>query len=759
MCAPEGICVAIAPSVSVSLLTAADSADWFSRTGPDLEILARATGDGTDPVGAVLSFPNCATPSCVFAGAPGPGGQFTFLVPRQVQPAGSEAPLPYQVVVTDRAGNQGKALGMLNIDDAPPVIQSFVTVNAGAAGEDGSAWFGGPTVEIAVPVYDEGAGVGTVALRVDAADVKNGTPLAPAPIPAPDGSVHFLLPASGMLAEGRLHFSLTATDRLGHAASVPVNSILVDVKGPTVSAPRVNYAGAQPAGVCDPSVTCGRQGGTQILRDDVADLTFDVTDCGVGTGSGAVVVTNGQTVSAVETGSDPSSCANGNRTHHFKATVDFAAAAPLLPPASATGTVVLPVPASGTDRLANVALGTAPAGASNGDGLALISLWRWKRKMVGAATGSPVIIPGAGAARVAVGTASAVTAFSPAGAQSWTQTVSAGVGADLAIGPMSGKIYVVSPLAACGSCTGTLTIVTSSGVPTACAAQSSVSFGVPPVVATASGSEMAIVIAPRRATGLLSNPNNLYVYTAGCTVTSSLYLNGSNELTGITAMPGKVFVSSAAGFTSLDGLTTGAAYTPTTSARAAPSLVAAPPMNAVFGTDTGDVHRAAPATCTNPNDCWKDAYVTPAHTTGVVSATPVFDGTHVYASDDAGNISSWVQSTGAREWTQSLGVTISPPVILQDPSGLALVVQLDGVLKVVTATGTASLVRMGSFAGQPPVPALEPSGVFGVAYVPDGAGWLWAVNLPSPPMPASSVAWPRPGRDSCNSRNAGAPCP
>ena len=44
-------------------------------------------------------------------------------------------------------------------------------------------------------------------------------------------------------------------------------------------------------------------------------------------------------------------------------------------------------------------------------------------------------------------------------------------------------------------------------------------------------------------------------------------------------------------------------------------------------------------------------------------------------------------------------------------------------------------------------------------YVPDGAGWLWAVNLPAPPMQASATAWPRPGRDSCNSRSAGAACP
>jgi len=760
VCAPEGICVAIAPSVSISVVTPPDAGGWYSRSGADLEIVATASGGGTDPIGAVLSFTGCATSSCIFAGALGPAGQFTFLIPRQVQAAGSEAPLPYQVVVTDRVGNEGKALGTLDIDDAAPVIQPFLTTNAGTVGEDGNVWFGGPSVEIAVPVSDAGAGVGAVSLRVDPNDVKSGTPLAPAPMPAADGSVHFLLPASETLAQGPLHFSLTATDRLGHASTVPVNSVLVDAIGPAVTLPHLNYAGAQPAAVCDPLVTCGRQAGTQILRDDVADLTFDVTDCGVGTRSGAVVVTNGQTLNAVETGSDPSTCANGNRTHHYKATVDFSVAAPLLPPANASGTVALPVSGSGADLLANMGTGAAPAGATGGDGVALISLWRWKRKLVGPATGSPVIIPGGGAARVAVGTANAVTAFSPMGAQSWTQTVTAGVGADLAISP-SGRIYAVSPLVACGTCSGVLNIVTASAI-TACPSQANVSFGAPPAVTTANGAEAAIAIAPRRLTVL--NPPNLYVFTSSCGVTSSQYLNGSNELTGITAVPGKVFVSSAAGFTSLDqaGLgfnTAGAAYTPVSSARAAPSLLAAPPMNAVFGTDTGDVHRAAPATCTNPGDCWKDAYATPPHTTGVVSNTPVFDGTHVYASDDSGSVSSWVQATGAREWAQSLASIISAPVILQDPSGVVLVVQLDGTLKLVSSTGAAPLLKVSSFTAQPPVPALEPSGNSGVAYVPDGAGWLWAVNLPSPPMAASSAAWPRPGRDSCNSRNTGAPCP
>ena len=225
-----------------------------------------------------------------------------------------------------------------------------------------------------------------------------------------------------------MRFSLLATDVLGHASSAPVNSILVDAVPPTVSAPVVNYAAAQPAGVCDASATCGRQSATHLLRDDVAVLSFDVSDCGVGAASASLVVTGGKTVAAVETSADGAPCANGNKTHHFQATVDFGDAAPTLPAADAAGTVVLPVTGSGADLLQNIGTGAASGSATSGPGVALLSLWRWKRQIAGPPTGSPVLLPANG--RVAIGSATKVTALSATGAQSWTQSVAAGVGAD-----------------------------------------------------------------------------------------------------------------------------------------------------------------------------------------------------------------------------------------------------------------------------------------------------------------------------------------
>ncbi|HTO99653.1 MAG TPA: PQQ-binding-like beta-propeller repeat protein [Myxococcales bacterium] len=767
-CSPEGICLAVSPSLTVTVTTPADGAGWYLRSGPALSVLAQITRDGTDPVSASLTVPGCASATCTFPGTPVEGG-FSFQVPRDVQFLGSAAPRPFQVTVDDRAGNQGEADGVLQIDDAPPAIGAIVPVSAGTAGEDGKTWFAGgagkPDVEISVQATDPGAGVASVAVHLDPADVLPGTPLDPAPIAGPGGTVHFQVPVSGMRGEGPMRFSVVATDQLGNASSVPVASIQVDAVAPAVTAPHVDYAGAQPAGVCDATATCGRQSATHLLRDDVALLTLDVTDCGAGTGLAAVAVSGGKTISAVETGVSPSTCANGNQTHHFQATVDFGDAAPSLPQADGFGTVLLPVTGSGADRMGNAATGAAPSGATGGDGLAVISLWRWKQQLPGPPTGAPVLLASSG--KVAVGTATAVTALTTAGAKAWTQAVARGVGADLALGP-SGKIYAVSPVASCASsCTGYLTIVTSTGTPTVCT-QNNTTLGAPPAVTTANVSgnpvEVAVVVATARRN---LGTNNLFVYPGTCSSTDNLFLiNGNSELTGVSALPGKVVLASAATFTSIDQNGTNfnfgaaATYNGSVALLDAPALVPNAPLNAIFGTFSGDLHRVATTSTCTGSTCWKDMYTAPwPHTPGALSRAPVFDGTHVYTSDDAGNVYSWVQSSGAPAWTQALGGAISGPAILQDPSGMVLVVQQSGALKLVGAAGAATLLSVAGYSGAPPVPALDASGSYGRAYVPDGAGLVWAIDLPSPPLQASAVAWPRPGRDSCNSRSAGAPCP
>jgi hypothetical protein len=485
-------------------------------------------------------------------------------------------------------------------------------------------------------------------------------------------------------------------------------------------------------------------------------------------------VAGGKTLAALETSADGAPCTNGNKTHHFQATVDFGDAAPSLPAADAAGTVLLPVTGSGADLLQNIGIGAAPGSATSGPGLAVLSLWRWKRQIAGPPTGSPVLLTANG--RVAIGSATKVTALSAIGAQSWTQSVTAGVGADLALGS-SGKIYAVSPAASCASsCTGTLTIVSPTGTPLQCQ-QMNVTLGAPAAITTAtvSGSpvEVGIVVATARKTAFLTNPNNLFVYPGSCSSIDNQYLiNGSSELTGVSALPGKVVLASAVTFTSIDqngtnfSFGSAASYSGTANLLDAPALIPAAPMNAIFGSSTGDLHRATATTCSG-NACWKDMYPTPfPRSPGTLSRTPVFDGTHIYTADDAGNVSSWLQSSGAAEWTVALGTAISGLAILQAPAGTVLVVQNDGAVKIVSdprvaGGGAASVLSVAAYGSSlpVPVPAIEASGNYGIAYVPDGAGFVWAIDLPAPPVQASAVAWPRPGRDSCNSRSAGAPCP
>ena len=103
-CSTGNVCIAISPSVVLSVETPKDSGGWFSLSGADLRIVAQVTRGGTDPISAELTVGACSAAACAFAGVPAPSG-FTFDVPRQVQAAGSADPLPFTVAVTRLAAN------------------------------------------------------------------------------------------------------------------------------------------------------------------------------------------------------------------------------------------------------------------------------------------------------------------------------------------------------------------------------------------------------------------------------------------------------------------------------------------------------------------------------------------------------------------------------------------------------------------------------------------------------------------------------
>ncbi len=146
--------------------------------------------------------------------------------------------------------------------------------------------------------------------------------------------------------------------------------------------------------------------------------------------------------------------------------------------------------------------------------------------------------------------------------------------------------------------------------------------------------------------------------------------------------------------------------------------------------------------------------------------SPVFDGMNIYADDDQGTVYGWSQSNGTPllGWPRSPGtpVPVSAPVLLQD--GSLLVVTQDGTVARAFKGSNPPLqplVTLNRFVSpsSPSAPAIDQrTSAWGVAYVGDGAGWLAAVQLPAPPVQASTSVWPRAGRDSCNSRNAGSSC-
>ena len=191
--------------------------------------------------------------------------------------------------------------------------------------------------------------------------------------------------------------------------------------------------------------------------------------------------------------------------------------------------------------------------------------------------------------------------------------------------------------------------------------------------------------------------------------------------------------------------------------------------------------------CGNSNACWTPASW--AEQAMALSHTPVHDGAAVFGVDDRGALRAVVLASGSELGAAggispadfngnptSTPMQVSPPVLLGAASASprpALLVQADGVVRrVVAATGdsTPLLAVHATAAGIRPVPpVLDARGAGSVAYLIDGgctvapsacgASWVWALQLDDPPLPASATAWPRPARDSCNTRSLESACP
>jgi hypothetical protein len=446
------------------------------------------------------------------------------------------------------------------------------------------------------------------------------------------------------------------------------------------------------------------------------------------------------------------------------------ALAPKLDAPDGTGGAVVHTAAAAADRLGH--------SKASVDGPVRVSLWRWKRQVAAAnITGSPALLGAASGPRALVvgtdATGSNLFAIGPDGSEQWRAAPGSPLGGDVAVGSDGSTVYAISPGA------GTLYIVSSPGTVTQTCTPlaTGATFGAPPAIANISG-DAAIVAAT--ATGAFGNPN-LFTFqrgTSSCTRLNSKTL--SVTLTGASAGAGDIFVSHGSGFSSFDPSTLGSEVDYNGGVTTLPTL--APPSvsgiahvsaMAVFGTAATDqsVRRTNSQgqvpPCTLATPCWQTvSNFGPSQATSNLPTTPVFDGTTIYAADDKGTVYAWSWTSGTPippGWPvppSSSNVIVSSPVLLE--GGGVLVVYSDGKVKIIGSGGTQQQQVIGSMLELPVTPlapvidqrnvGTSPSG--GVAYVAASSGWIYAWQIAAAPKTASTMVWPRPGHDSCNSRNA-----
>jgi hypothetical protein len=279
------------------------------------------------------------------------------------------------------------------------------------------------------------------------------------------------------------------------------------------------------------------------------------------------------------------------------------------------------------------------------------------------------------------------------------------------------------------------------------------------MITLAGGTEIAVAAVTTTAA---NNVFALNLTGSGCQQTGSpLAVGSGGNLTGVSGNANTWFFSHGTGFTSAgqNGMT----YDPTKVASfvgspvaSAPSISSGTAVDAIFGAADKKIHRAEEAGVT---PAWQDVATFVAAASGL-PFSPVFDGTTIYTADDQGKVYGWLLSSGSlvAGWPQDATMPVSAPVLLQN--GSLLVVRNDATVALVSPQGILRLVTLTTgFASQsPPAPAVDRRGPWGVAYAGDGAGLVAAIQLPALPVLATATIWPRPGRDSCNSRNAGSAC-
>jgi hypothetical protein len=313
-----------------------------------------------------------------------------------------------------------------------------------------------------------------------------------------------------------------------------------------------------------------------------------------------------------------------------------------------------------------------------------------------------------------------------------------------------------------------------------------------------------VIAVPTARSGI--NPPNFLAYKpdgstpSSCVMvaeTAVLLPTGAGELTGVSVSQpdggtATAFGSHGAGFSSVPlnassfgssadyaGSSGSSLYAPAAPAiyldGGAPEPIFGAYASSALDAGTGIVRDADAGMCgvLNNTACWTPG---PLNRALDVSHTPLFAGGYGFATDDKGVVQAFPLSGGtALTNAASTAKYVSAPLLLGNaapPANPLVVVQSDGRVRVLTLSPASdtTVLTVGTFVARPSTPVADArkSGALSgsVIYVIDGGGctttpcasWVWALQSDAPPLPASSTSWVRPGRDSCNTRNAQALC-
>jgi hypothetical protein len=297
---------------------------WFHAGGGNLTITANIVdnGIGVDPNSVTLQLANGSpgTLGLPISGNNTTGNTYSFSLPRSVGTGlDGSAPVQFTITANDRLSHSTtSAPQSIYFDDVGPLVTKVSDPRWYARTTPG----GSVIITLHETVVDTGVGLSaaSVTLTVN----PPGTPQTAQGTCTAQGDCTFTLDASSMPAgtEGKLNFTITATDILGHSSTTG-DSRNVDDKPPTVNITSVtnprSTIGATGVAYPNPIANTGYDG-THFIYSDTLTISGTITDA-----SGISVTASPPNYEVDGTASGPkiaiTSCTDGQASCNFTATV------------------------------------------------------------------------------------------------------------------------------------------------------------------------------------------------------------------------------------------------------------------------------------------------------------------------------------------------------------------------------------------------------------------------------------------------------